>query len=52
MEVQQHEDNSPLNQQNVAWVHAFATSVWNKIHVVGILSDIDSFHIDDAIVFH
>jgi hypothetical protein len=52
MEEQQHEENLPLNQQNDAWVHAFVINVSNKIHVVGILFDIDSFHINDAIVFH
>lgn len=58
MEVQELEENQAWNRQIVAYgwkmqsVHAFVTNVSNKIHVVGILFDIDSFHIIVAIVFH
>lgn len=52
MEVQRREEMFPWIQRNGSLVRAFGINVWNKIRVVGILFDIDSFHTGDAIVFH
>lgn len=58
MGEQRHEENFPLNQQIAGYdertcsAHAFGINVSNRIHVVGILSDIDQHRTADATVSH